>query len=190
MSRVKMRKAEQAFLNKEYDRAFRLYSQEYIDNRSNDVAKVGVLLSDFANEYEDEAQALYDYYTVAKEENEAAEEIIEDIIKNYDGNSERIVSLVSELMSYDKHAIDGIMYDDFKKIVANRGSFKHAFEDLMYSTKVVFEEKDDLLEFVDTLVDNGYKDMALSYLEDTSFMFAYDNRVQEIVQKLKLKDWD
>ncbi|MFW5990252.1 MAG: hypothetical protein ACOCP1_02495, partial [Campylobacterales bacterium] len=100
MSRVKMRKAEQAFLNKEYDRAFRLYSQEYIDNRSNDVAKVGVLLSDFANEYEDEAQALYDYYTVAKEENEAAEEIIEDIIKNYDGNSERIVSLVSELMSY------------------------------------------------------------------------------------------
>lgn len=188
MSKIKKRKAEQAFLAKQYRESLRLYGEVYTKNSRDGEAKVGVLLSDFASEHEEEAQALFDYYLVTRTETEGTEGIVEDIIKNFDGNSERIISLVSELMKYDKNSIDGIMYDDFKMVVASKGDFKSAFEDLMFSTKVIFEQKEDLLEFVDTLVDNGYDDMAMSYLEDTAFVFPYDTKIQKIVEKLKLKD--
>lgn len=188
MSKLKKKRAEQAFLGRKYDEAFRLYSEIYVTKESDGEAKIGVLLSDFASEHEEEAQALYDYYTIAKSENEDAEVIIEDIMQNYDGNSDKIITLVNELMSYDKNNIDGIMYEDFKRIVESKGDFRIAFEDLMFSTKVIFDQRDDLLEFVDTLVDNGYREMALTYLEDTEFTFSLDNRIQKIVDKLKLKD--
>lgn len=188
MSKVKKKKAEQAFLAKQYEESLKLYGEVYTKNPQDGEAKVGVLLSDFASEYEEEAQALFDYYLVARAESEGAEGVVEDIIKNFDGNNNKILSIVNELIRYDKNSIDGIMYDEFKMIVKSRGDFKVAFEDLMFSTRVIFEHKEDLLEFVDTLVDNGYGDMAMSYLEDTALVFPYDNKIQKIVKKLKLKN--
>jgi len=188
MSKVKKRKAEQAFLSRDFQKSFSMYSDMYTTNSSDRESKIGLLLSDFATEHEEEALALFDYYVVTKAQNQDAESIVEDIIKNFDGNSDKIVSLFSEIMSFDKNTIDGIMYDDFKLVVESKGDFKAAFEDLMFSTKVIFDQREDLIEFVDTLVDNGYEDMALSYLEDTAFTLSYDNRVQKIVEKLKLKD--
>ncbi len=46
-----------------------------------------------------------------------------------------------------------------------RGSFRVAFEDIMFSTKVAIENKEDFYDFVTKLIDNGFENTAYTYLE-------------------------
>lgn len=180
--------AESYFIAGEYEKALEMYAKILSEDPKNKEAKIGVLLCDLANEREADAQALFDYFHIIKaEELENAEEITLEIIRNIDSGIEIINSMINKAIDIKSQYIEGIMYKDFKDIVKEKGGFKRAFEDLMFSTKVVFTAKDEFLEFIEELIKNGYDDMAMSYIENFGALFIGNDKVREILSKLENK---
>ena len=64
--------------------------------------------------------------------------------------------------SFNNEELDGILFKEVKEIVKTREDL----ENVLLSTKVIFEEKEDLLEFFDMLLKFGFKDKAMNYFED------------------------
>jgi len=91
-------------------------------------------------------------------------ELLEDAIAKKDYN--RVVKILSELLKEDKipnaNEFEGILFEDVKKIVKN----KEQLENILLSTKVICENKEDLLEFFEMLVKYGFKENAISYFEE------------------------
>lgn len=174
--------AESQFLNKEYKNALQSYGEILKNNPKMDEAKLGVYLSDLGLDNDEEAQALFDYYQMIKDTNENAVDIINNIIESLNETKYSINQLISRQMNIQAEA-EGITYDDFMTLVKEKGDFKKVFENIMFSTKVVITSKKDLIDFITKLSQNGFKDMALSYLDNMSNIFPQD---QEILELYKL----
>ncbi len=172
-----LERAEHAFLKGDYAKALRSYGLILKDYPTLDEAKIGVYLSDLGEESEDEAQALFDYYQLIKTEQEDAVEIIDGIIENLDTSKEQIQKLLLDPIKEQVEYGDGIGYSDFLKLVESRGSFKKTFEDIMFSTKVVITNKDEFIDFVTQLSNEGFDEMALGYLDASSHLFGNDQEV-------------
>ena len=172
-----LERAEHAFLKGDYAKALRSYGLILKDYPTLDEAKIGVYLSDLGVESEDEAQALFDYYQLIKTEQEDAVEIIDGIIENLDTSKEQIQKLLLDPVKEQVEYGDGISYSDFLKLVESRGSFKKTFEDIMFSTKVVITNKDEFIDFVTQLSNEGFDEMALGYLDASSHLFGNDQEV-------------
>lgn len=171
--------AESQFLKKEYKSALQSYGEILKDNPRMDEAKMGVYLSDLGLDSDDEAQALFDYYHTIKDSSENAVEIINEIIESLDETKYSISQLIARQIDTQEE-IDGITYNDFISLVKERGDFKKVFENIMFSTKVVITSKEDLIDFIAKLSENGFKDMALAYLDDMSNIFPKDQDILEL----------
>ncbi len=171
--------AESQFLKKEYKNALQSYGEVLKDNPRMDEAKMGVYLSDLGLDSDDEAQALFDYYHTIKNSSENAVEIINEIIESLDETKYSISQLIARQIDTQEE-IDGITYNDFISLVKERGDFKKVFENIMFSTKVVITSKEDLIDFITKLSENGFKDMALAYLDDMSNIFPKDQDILEL----------
>ena len=177
-----LKKAAQAFMNGEFKKAMFYYNSVLKNEPDNKEAKIGIILSDIASEGNIEAQEIFDYYIALKEENdENSEKVIEDFIESIDRDSDFIPNIATINM-YDME--DAILYSDFKQLVKSRGDFKQAFEDIMFSTKVIINKKDDFLNFLNDLIDNGFEEMALSYLEDAAKLYRADPKIYRLFEKL------
>jgi hypothetical protein len=174
---VLLQRAERAFLKGEYHNALQTYGLLLKDYPTLEEAKVGVYLSDLGIESAEEAQALFDYYQVIKEEKENAAEIIDALIESLDMTKLQLGELLIDPLKEQAEYGDGIGYSDFLSLVQNRGSFKKAFEDIMFSTKVVITDKDQFIDFVTRLAQEGFDEMALNYLDATSSLFGDDQDV-------------
>jgi hypothetical protein len=86
---------------------------------------------------------------------------------------ELLLDPVEEQVEYG----DGIRYSDFLDLVKSRGSFKKTFEDIMFSTKVVITNKDEFIDFVTQLSNEGFDEMALGYLDASGHLFGNDQDV-------------
>ena len=172
-----LERAEREFLKGNYVNALRSYGLILKDYPTLDEAKIGVFLSDLGVESEEEAQALFDYYQVIKHERENAAEIIDEIITNLDSSKEQIQKLLLDPLKEQVEYADGISYDDFLKLVESRGSFKETFEDIMFSTKVIISNKDEFIDFVKQLSDEGFDKMALRYLDASTHLFGNDQDI-------------
>ncbi len=172
-----MKRAEKAFLEGKYTAALRSYGLILKDYPSLDEAKVGAYLSDLGLESEEEAQALFDYYLMIKDNKKNAVEIIHSLIESLDTTKESIRQLLTSSEEEEVEYGDGIRYADFLALVESRGSFKQAFEDIMFSTKVVITDKDEFIDFVTKLADEGFDEMALGYLDATASLFGNDQEV-------------
>lgn len=171
--------AESQFLKKEYKSALQSYGEILKDNPKMDEAKMGVYLSDLGLDSDDEAQALFDYYHTIKDSSDDAAQIINEIIKSLDETKYSISQLISRQIDMQEE-IDGITYGDFMSLVKDSGDFKKVFENIMFSTKVVITSKEDLIDFITKLNENGFKDMALAYLDDMSNIFPKDQDILEL----------
>ena len=83
--------------------------------------------------------------------------------KEYD----KVMKLMNKLLNennapFGVNEINGIKFSDVKEIVKSR----EEFENILLSTKVIFESKEDLLEFFELLLKYGYKDSAINYFEE------------------------
>ena len=174
---VLLQRAEDAFLSGEYSTALRSYGLILKDYPSLDEAKIGVYLSDLASESGEEAQVLFDYYQLIKSEKENAVDIIDGLIENIDTSKQQIQELLLDPAQEQNEYNDGIRYSDFVKLVADKGSFKETFEDIMFSTKVVITNKDEFIDFVTQLSHEGFDEMALGYLDATSHLFGNDQDI-------------
>jgi len=181
-----LERAENYFYSGEYEEAMRIYGLLLKDFPDLQEARIGAILSDIANENDEEAQALFEYYQVLKNENnENAEKIIEEMIVSLDDALEKISSILDgNLLGKDEY-VNGINYDDFKELVKQRGSFRRAFEDIMFSTRVVITDKKDLLDFLQELVNNGFNDMAMRYIEGVAVAYPGEEKLQDLIKKMK-----
>lgn len=172
-----LERAEAEFLKGDYANALRSYGLILKDYPTLDEAKIGVYLSDLGIESQEEAQALFDYYQVIKNEQDNAVDIIDGIIENLDTSKKQIQELLVDPVEEQVEYGDGIRYSDFLRLVESRGSFKKTFEDIMFSTKVVITNKDEFIDFVTQLSQEGFDEMALGYLDASSSLFGDDQDI-------------
>ena len=176
--------AEKIFLNGNYQHSLINYGLILKDYPETKEARLGVYLSDLGLEDDTQAQALFDYYQIIKEDNENPITLIENIIDNITTHNYQISNILSDIEK-DVNNSDGMGYDDFLKLVDSKGNFKVAFEDIMFSTKVILTNKIEFIDFVHKLYKEGFKDMALRYLDSSFGLFGNDNVVLSLYEMVK-----
>ncbi len=179
-----LQRAEGEFLKGDYRNALRSYGLILKDYPALDEAKIGVFLSDLGIDSEEEAQALFDYYQIIKNEKDNALDIIDGLIDSLDHSKENLHKLLDPLAEEVEYN-DGIRYSDFLLLIKSRGSFRKAFEDIMFSTKVVITQKDEFIDFVTQLANEGFDEMALNYLDATTSLFGDDQDVLALYNVVK-----
>jgi tetratricopeptide (TPR) repeat protein len=180
--------ANSHYANRKYLKAMQYFGELSKRYPNNEEFNLYILLCDIATENEEKSNMFYDYFTVAKTDNiDNAIEYVKGMIKAYDGDIEEITKLLNEISSVAVDSLDAIDYKDFLELVKSRGSFKEAFEDIMFSTKVAITSKDDFFDFITKLIDNDFKSSAYSYLDGFNQYFSYDTKIQELYKKLEEK---
>jgi tetratricopeptide (TPR) repeat protein len=181
--------AHSYFAASKYDKALFLYSQVLTKEPTNKEYKLYCLFCDLAYESEEKAQGLFDYFIVAKDENfKQAVEYVQDVIKAYDGDNVKMMELLKDITYKSIESLNAIEYNDFMELVEDRGSFKEAYQDIMFSTKVAITSKEDLIDFIDKLIENNFDTTAYSYLDGFNEFFSYDNDLSELYDRLGKKN--
>jgi tetratricopeptide (TPR) repeat protein len=181
-----LNKAESEFYNKNYDQALKIYGLLLKDYPELKEAKVGVFLSDIGAENSEEAQSLYEYYQIIKDKDQDADAIILDLVESIEGNRARIQQLLSEPLLEQIEYEHGIKYSDFKEVVKSVGSFQRAFENIMFSTKVIIASKEEFIDFVTLLIENDFTKMALNYLDNAPKPFEKDQELLQLYERINL----
>lgn len=160
-----------------------------IDPQSKE-ARIGAILCDMAIQNEEQAMALFEYYILTKENGaEDCEDVMEEIINSVEAHSDKIAHLFTENdLEARINAENGIKYEDFMNLIQSRGSFKEAFEDIMFSTKVIISRKEDFIDFLSKLIDNGFIEMSFNYLESAITLFPNDEQLLSLIKKVKNKE--
>ncbi|BAK72526.1 MAG: hypothetical protein AB7S49_08425 [Arcobacter sp.] len=180
--------ANSLFVQKRFDEALFLYSQLSSNFPKNKEYPIYALFCDVASEDVQKAMSLYDYFSIIKDENlEEAIRYVEDVINAYDGDIDKMMEILKDLSTSTVESLDAIRYEDFKKLIESRGSFRIAFEDIMFSTKVAIENRDDFYDFVTKLIDNDFNSTAYTYLDGFNEYFSYDKEIEKLYKKLEEK---
>jgi len=177
--------AKDSFSKSNYQNAldkFAIVLQDYPNSKE---AYNGVILSEMALSGEDGAEALFDYYEILKDENkEQADKIMSDILQTMDGALDTLSKVFTEPLRDRLEFEDGILYQDFKSIVEGGESFKETFENIMFSTRVIITRKEDFIGFLDNLIEHGFAEMALTYLENALSVYPSDKLLRKLLKKL------
>ena len=180
-----LNEANEHFLAGQYRDALRNYSLALKDHPTSKEAYNGAILADMAMSGESGAEALYDYYTILRsEDSEQADIIISEILETMDGTLEELSGLFGETIKQRLDYEDGIMYTEFKELIKDESDFNRIFENIMFSTRVIITEKEDFVDFLDNLIDHGYKEMALSYLESALGVYPNDRQLRNLLRRL------
>ncbi len=180
-----LKQANEHFLAGQYTEALRDYSLALKDHPDSKEAYNGAILSDMAMSGETGAEALFDYYTILRSEDaEQADVVISEILETMDGTLEQLSGLFDETIKQRLAYEDGIMYNEFKELVKDESDFNRIFENIMFSTRVIITEKEDFVDFLDNLIDHGYKEMALSYLESALGVYPNDRQLRNLLRRL------
>jgi len=184
-----LKQAHSYFSAKAYDKALFLYSQIVSTQPTNIEYQIYCLLCDVGFENDKKAQELFDYFIVTKDEDfTKSVDYVQNTIIAYDGDNEKMMSLLKEMSHINIEALDAIEYKDFQELVQNRGSFKEAYQDIMFSTKVAITSKDDLIDFIDNLIENNFSNTAYTYLDGFNEFFSYDEELTALYKKLERKN--
>jgi tetratricopeptide (TPR) repeat protein len=180
-----LKQANEQFLAGQYHEALRNYSLVLKDYPESKEAYNGAILADMAMSGESAGEALFDYYTILRSEDaESADIIISEILETMDGTMEQLSGLFEETVKQRLAYEDGIMYTEFKELVEKESDFNRIFENIMFSTRVIITEKEDFVDFLDNLIDHGYKEMALSYLESALGVYPNDRQLRNLLRRL------
>ncbi|CAA6825721.1 MAG: Unknown protein [uncultured Sulfurovum sp.] len=180
-------RAEEQFTSGKYENALRTYGLLLTEYPSDSDAQIGVYLCDIGLESADEAQALFDYYQIIKNEQDDAQEVMVNLLSTLDVSQGQ----VAEILNTDEDKAeykDGIGYQDFIKFIDERGSFKRAFEDIMFSTRVILKSKEEYVLFVSLLIERGQIDLATQFLDSLSNSFSNDQEIYALYHKLQAYD--
>ncbi len=174
--------AQKKFLEDDFDNSLREYGLIFRDNPTLKEAKVGIFLSDLALDNEMEAKALFEYYQVIKDERDDAHIEIDEIIQDIYQTQTKIQDIFLKPLKDKAEYEDGIRYNDFLTHIKYRGGFREALEDIICSTRVILTNKDEFRDFVVQLIDNGFDDMAISYLDNTAYLFGNDQEILKLYE--------
>ena len=181
--------ANNNFSKAEYEKALRNYALVLKDFPASREAYNGAILSEMAMSGEAGAEALFDYYIILREENaEQADTIISEILETMDGTLEQLTGLVTQPTREQLKYEDGILYNDFRELVEESGDFKRIFENIMFSTRVIITEKEDFVDFLSRLIDNGFNEMAMNYIESALSIYPNDKQLRNLLRRLAKGD--
>jgi len=184
-----IQQANELFTLGQYDKALFLYSQASSYEPTNVEYQLYAVFCDIASEDDEKGQSLFEYFTIQKDiDFDHAIKYIQDTIGAYDGNNELMMQIIKDISTQNIESLDAIDYIDFKELVKSRGSFRIAYEDIMFSTKVAIKSKDELLSFINQLIDNNFITTAYSYLEGFSNLFTYDQDLVDLYIKCEQKN--
>lgn len=177
--------AKDSFSKSEFEIALKKFATVLQNYPNSKEAYNGVILSEMAMSGEGGAEALFDYYEILKEEDsEQADTIMSDLLSNMDGTLDTLGEIFSEPIRDRLEYEDGILYKDFKDIIESGSSFKETFENIMFSTKVIISDKEDFIEFLDSLIDHKFDKMAINYLESALSAYPSDEKLRKLLTKL------
>lgn len=177
--------AKDSFTKSDYKRAMEKFAAVLQNYPNSKEAYNGVILSEMALSGEGGAEALFDYYEILQEEDkEQADAIMSEILQNMDGTIDKLGEVFSEPLRERLEFEDGIMYEDFKAIIEGGKSFKETFENIMFSTRVIITKKEDFIDFLENLIDNGFAEMALTYLESALGIYPDDKLLRKLLKQL------
>jgi len=186
-----LKDAHSYFAAAEYEKALFLYSQVLSQDTENIEYQLYCIFCDLGYESEEKAQTLFDYFIIAKDEDfDAAVAYVNNVIEAYDGDGSKMMDLLKDISATNVETLNAIEYTDFMELVQNRGSFKEAYQDIMFSTKVAITSKDDLLDFIDKLIENNFDKTAYSYLDGFNEFFSYDDDLTKLYERLGKKNID
>ncbi len=87
-------------------------------------------------------------------------ELLKEALEKKDYN--KVMSILERFFSpLNNENIDAILFKDVKTIVKT----KEDLENILLSTKVAFEKKEEIIEFFKMLIDYGFKENAFDYFE-------------------------
>jgi len=177
------------FLDEEYDMALYNFSLVLKDEAEDEEAKIGVLLATLAKTSPEEAQSLYEYYQILKHEDvDERYSTIEEIVSSLEFSEVAFEDIMNLSLS-DKIVVEsGITYNEFLYILENSNKDKKALENIFFSTKVIITNKEDYYDFVQTLIDNDFFDVALLYLENLSKIFPNNYKLDKLYEKFRMRD--
>jgi len=186
-----LQKAHGFFVARQYDKALFLYSQVSFANPTNLEYQLYALFCDIASEDDTRAQELFDYFLIQKDiDFDNAIKYVQDNINAFDGDQELILQMIQDVSQQTVQSLDAIDYKDFLELEQSRGSFRIAYEDIMFSTKVAIHNKDDLIDFINKLIENDFDTTAYSYLDGFNEIFSYDKDLTDLYKKLESRNID
>jgi len=181
---ILLTRAEEQFTSGKYENALRTYGLLLEEYPTDSDAQIGVFLCDIGMESADEAQALFDYYQIIKNEQDDASEVMVNLLSTLDMSQGQVTELLNETIDQADYK-DGIGYQDFLKFIEERGDFKRAFEDVMFSTRVILKNKEEYILFITELINKGQTELATQFLDSLSNSFANDQEIYTLYHKLK-----
>ena len=177
--------ARDSFSKENFKHALEKFAKVLQTYPSSKEAYNGVILSEMAMSGEGGAEALFDYYEILREQDkEQADTIMGEILKNMDGTMEKLNEIFSEPLRDKIELEDGILYEDFKSIIDGGADFKETFENIMFSTRVIITKKEDFTDFLDNLIEYGFEEMALGYLENAINTHPNDELLIKLLEKI------
>lgn len=171
--------AIKCFENKDYNGVKMFFSLAYEKHKNKKLLHF-ISLCEFAKSYETQARLLFEFYLKHYKNKEIYKEF------------EQILNLSESKLVLDeleKEKMDenlGLNYKDFLKSEQELG-FKKSFENVIFANKLVISSKEDFLDFLEKLYENGYDDLILNYMENLSKHFVQDDKFQILAKKLAKK---
>ncbi|PAF45105.1 histidine kinase [Helicobacter sp. 11S02596-1] len=185
--RTLINKGFKAIGNGAYKSALFLFSEALFLDKDDLSAKIGLFIADMAMEFPREASGFYELYqnlidTQPRAKRTKVQKQILELIDSFDANLNKMAHILYDEDAFKAESIDGILYRDFKQMCQNK-NFKEIFQNLMFSSKIIFTNKNDFYDFLELLVENGFYEMAISYIENMRHFTLYDKKINEILQK-------
>jgi len=184
-----LKRGIKSFYSRNFEDALLYFSLALKEHPNSKEARVSAILAEFAIEKEDEAIALYEYYLVNKDIGvKNSEELVEEIVDSVELTLESLEALFSaDELEAKINEENGIAYDDFRAFINSKESFREAFEDIMFSTKVIIHKKNDFIDFISQLRNNGFEDMSMTYFEAAIQIFPHDKQLLRLINDNKTK---
>ena len=166
--------ATELFESEKFDLSLKFYSLALKCDSSDIDSKVGALLSDYAGEDSLDALSLYDYYISSIELGEPKELVLENILQIIKQENSFFDDLANSIEEFSQSIENGIEYKDFILIAKTKPNMRVALEDLMFSSKLIINNKEDMMNFIELLYEYNFKDEAMIYLENAINIFPDD----------------
>ena len=157
-----------AFYKNRFDEAKSYFSLAY-EVKSDKKLLFLIMLCSLAKQKQDEAMILFEIF-IAKDKMGIKSDEMDEILS----------ILESKIDEFDEEfeAQNAISYDDFMKAVGQSGSFKKTFENIMFSTRVLINSREDLIK-------NDFLEMGLTYLESAALLFKGDERINALIGEIR-----
>lgn len=190
--RILLRQAQQYFEARNHEYSLRLFSEALSMDPQDMEAKIGVILSDMAQDMPNEAYGFYELYqAMLKSSTRNMKKYIQknilEGIRTFDQNLEKISMMIYDEKQLLTERISGVLYSDFKEMALESG-FRETFQNLIFSSKIIFTKKEDFFDFLELLVENDFVDYCLQYIENMKHNIGLDSRICEILERIYQKE--